>query len=48
MCLTLRSSFKDVAKLVFKHASGIERDRVVLLFRHAILHLFKYLTFEPL
>ena len=27
---------------------GIERDRVILLFRHAILHLFKYLTFEAL
>ena len=48
MLLIFSSSFKEVAKLVYEHASEIRPERVVLLFRHAMLHLFKYLTFEPL
>ena len=46
--LTLYSSFREVSKLVFKQASTIKPDRIVLLFRHSVLHLFNYLTFTPL
>ena len=46
--LTVFSSFKEISKLIFDHAATIKRSRVILLFRHAVLHLFKYLTFEPL
>lgn len=46
--LMLFSAFKEVAKLVYTHASKIQPERIVLLFRHAMLHLFKYLTFDPL
>ena len=46
--LIVCSSFKDVTRLIFDHASKIKQEQVILLFRHAVLHLFKYLTFEPL
>ena len=45
---TGKSSFKEVAQLIYRQASLIKKERCVLFYRHVILHLFNYLVFKPL
>ena len=40
--------FVDVVKLIYQHAATIEREKVILFFRHSILHLYEYLNFTQL
>ena len=46
--VNLLSYFREVAKLVYQHASTISKKQVSLFFRPAVLHLFEYLKFKPL
>ena len=48
LALTLRSSFSNVAEMVFRRLKEIPPHQIVRLWHKAVLHMFEYMALKPL